>query len=144
MVWRRVYSGSSGEENVGYCRAIILPHSDGDWIHVSGTTGYDYRAGLISHDAEDQTRQALRNLEVALQEAGAGWDDVYFYRAYVRDAQVWSVAAPVLAERFRAGRPASTAVIAPAMDPAILVEIEIDAHTGPPTVDQRDRTTATR
>src|SRR4029453_11067418 len=64
---RAVVSGSSFEEEVGYARAVV----DGDWVHVSGTTGFDYATMTIVDDVAEQTRQALPNIAAALDEAGA-------------------------------------------------------------------------
>lgn len=130
--WQRVYSGSGGEARVGYCRAILLPDVGGDWIRVSGTTGFDYAAGVIAGDPTEQTEQTLRNIGTALSGLGASWADVYYYRAYVRDAAVWESAVPVLAARLGPLHPAATAVIAPAMEGPILIEIEVAARRRPP------------
>lgn len=131
MERKRIYSGSGGEQRVGYCRAIVLPDAGGDWVMVSGTTGFDYKAGTISPDAAEQARQTLRNIDAALAEAGATFEDVYLYRAYLRDASVWDAVIPVLAEQFGKIHPATSAAIAPAMEQAILVEIEVEARKAP-------------
>ncbi|MCB1496955.1 MAG: RidA family protein [Bauldia sp.] len=128
---RRVFTASKNEKRVGYCRAIRLPDAGGDWIVVSGTTGFDYSAGTISNDAAEQAAKTLDNIAAALSEIGGAWDDIYFYRAYVRDADVWTEVSPVLAERFVPLMPATTAIIAPAMESEILVEIEVEARRPP-------------
>ena len=128
MERNRVFSGSGGEERVGYCRAIVLPDVGGDWVMVSGTTGFDYKLGTISSDPSEQARQTLRNIGVALDDAGSNFNDIYFYRAYVRDSKVWEAVVPVLAEYFSVIKPATSAIIAPAMESAILIEIEAEAR----------------
>jgi enamine deaminase RidA (YjgF/YER057c/UK114 family) len=69
---RSILSGSAFEEQIGYARAVI----DGDWVHVSGTTGFDYPAMTISPDVTEQARQALSNIGTALGEAGCTFADV--------------------------------------------------------------------
>jgi enamine deaminase RidA (YjgF/YER057c/UK114 family) len=126
-----VFTGSANEKRVGYCRAIRLPDPGGDWIIVSGTTGFDYSAGSISSDPRVQAEKTLDNIAVAIAGIGAAWSDIYLYRVYVRDAPTWDAVAPVMAERFGPLLPATTAVIAPAMQPEILVEVEVEARAAP-------------
>jgi enamine deaminase RidA (YjgF/YER057c/UK114 family) len=150
MAWRRIYSGSGGEQRVGYCRAIVLPDPGGDWVIVSGTTGFDYAAGTISPDPVEQCEQALRNIEKAMAEAGAAWADVFLYRVYVLDAATWDAVVPVIARVIGPHKPATTAVIAPAMDSKLKVEIELEARLKPsaaraaPGVRPASRASATR
>ena len=67
-----ISSGSSFEEQIGYSRAVVA----GDWIFVSGTTGFDYSDMSISEDLLTQTEQCLLNIESALKQAGASLKDV--------------------------------------------------------------------
>ena len=69
---RAILSGSPFEEQIGYARAVV----DGDWVHVSGTTGFDYPTMTISDDVVEQAEQCLRNVEAALAEAGCTLADV--------------------------------------------------------------------
>jgi enamine deaminase RidA (YjgF/YER057c/UK114 family) len=69
---RLISSGSSFEAEIGYSRAVV----DGDWVFVSGTTGFDYQAMTISPDVVQQCEQALRNVEAALAQAGASIADI--------------------------------------------------------------------
>jgi len=64
MTRRLISSGSEFEKKIGYSRAVV----DGEWVFVSGTTGFDYAAGTISDDVAEQTRQTLRNIEAGLQQ----------------------------------------------------------------------------
>jgi enamine deaminase RidA (YjgF/YER057c/UK114 family) len=72
MTRRLVTSGSSFESEIGYSRAVV----DGDWVFVSGTTGFDYATMTISDDVVTQCRQAMRNIAAALAEAGAAMGDI--------------------------------------------------------------------
>src|SRR6185436_5028395 len=67
-----ISSGSSFEREIGYSRAVV----EGDWIFVSGTTGFDYRSMTIAEGIVPQTEQCFRNIEAALQEGGATLRDV--------------------------------------------------------------------
>ena len=72
MPRRLISSGSSFEAEIGYSRAVV----DGDWVFVSGTTGFDYRTMTIPEGLPEQAEQLLRNIESALSEAGATFADV--------------------------------------------------------------------
>ena len=61
-----ISSGSSFEKEIGYSRAVV----DGDWIFVSGTTGFDYETMTISDDIAEQTEQCIKNIRICAQ-AGA-------------------------------------------------------------------------
>ena len=77
-----ISSGSSFEQAIGYSRAVV----DGDWIFVSGTTGFDYETMTIADDPVAQTRKALENVEKALERAGCSFADVVRVRYIVPNA----------------------------------------------------------
>src|SRR6516225_4887466 len=91
---RLISSGSSFEAEAGYSRAVV----DGEWIFVAGTTGFDYGQMTIADDPAAQARQAFRNIETALAEAGARLADVVRVKYYVPDAADWPAIVPVLGE----------------------------------------------
>jgi enamine deaminase RidA (YjgF/YER057c/UK114 family) len=125
MVTRRlISSGSSFEKAAGYSRAVV----DGDWIHVSGTTGFDYEKMTISEDLAEQARQALRNIAQALGQAGASLEDVVRVRYYLTDRDAFERVAPIFGEHFGAIRPAATAVVCGLVDPRMKIEIEVTAR----------------
>jgi enamine deaminase RidA (YjgF/YER057c/UK114 family) len=72
MTRRLISSGSQFERDIGYSRAVV----DGEWIFVSGTTGFNYETMTISDNLLDQTDQCLKNIQAALEEAGADFADV--------------------------------------------------------------------
>jgi enamine deaminase RidA (YjgF/YER057c/UK114 family) len=122
-----ISSGSPFEAQGGYSRAVV----DGEWVFVAGTTGFDYAAAMtIVEDPAEQTRQALRNIQAALAEAGASLADVVRVRYYVPDAADWPRIMPVLGEAFAAIRPAATALICGLVDPRMKIEIEVTARRG--------------
>jgi enamine deaminase RidA (YjgF/YER057c/UK114 family) len=121
---RLISSGSPLEAAVGYSRAVV----GGDWIFVAGTTGFDYAQMTIVEDPAEQARQAFRNIEAALAEAGGTLSDVVRVRYYVPDAADWPAIVPVLGEAFGTIRPAATALICGLVDPRMKIEVEVTAR----------------
>jgi enamine deaminase RidA (YjgF/YER057c/UK114 family) len=124
MQRRLISSGSSFERATGYSRAVV----DGEWIFVSGTTGFDYKAMTIEGDAVAQTRQALKNITEALTAAGSSLADVVRVHYYLPDAADWPKVTPVLGEVFGSIRPAATALVCDLVDPRMKIEIEVTAR----------------
>lgn len=124
MARQLISSGSEYEAKFGYSRAVV----EGDWVFVSGTTGFNYATGEISDDPAEQTRQTLRTIESALAEAGASMNDVVRARYYVPNVDDWGSVSEVLGDVFGDVRPAATAVIADLIDPRMKVEIEVTAR----------------
>ena len=121
---RLISSGSTFEAEAGYSRAVV----DGEWVFVAGTTGFDYAQMTIAEDPAEQARQALRNIEWALAEAGAKLADVVRVRYYLPDLADWPAIVPVLGEAFTAIRPAATAIVCGLVDPRMKIEIEVTAR----------------
>lgn len=124
MTTRRFSSGSTFEALAGYSRAI----ADGDLLHVSGTTGFDYAAGTISPDVVEQTHQTFRNLEAVLAQAGASLADVVRVHYFLTDRADWARLAPVFGGYFADVRPAATAVVVGLVDERMKIEIEVTAR----------------
>jgi len=123
---RAILSGSVFEEQIGYARAVV----DGDRVHVSGTTGYDYATMTISDDVVEQAEQCLRNIEAALTEAGSGFEDVVRVRYLLPDREDFEPCWPVLRQAFGGVRPAATMMMCGLADPRMKIEIEVDARRG--------------
>jgi enamine deaminase RidA (YjgF/YER057c/UK114 family) len=119
-----ISSGSSFEKIAGYSRAVV----EGDWIFVSGTTGYDYSTMTIAPDLESQVRQAFRNIASALEQAGASLDDVVRVHYYLAKVEYFKQAAPLLGEFLGNARPAATAVVCGLVEPEMKIEIEVTAR----------------
>ncbi|MEU6476177.1 RidA family protein [Streptomyces sp. NPDC047017] len=124
-----ILSGSVFEEQIGYARAVV----DGDRVHVSGTTGFDYTAMTISEDVVEQAEQCLWNIGAALAEAGCGFEDVVRVRYLLPDRADFEPCWPVLRRVFGRVRPAATMMVCGLADPRMKIEIEVDArrHRGP-------------
>lgn len=127
MSRRLISGGSEFEAAAGYSRAVV----DGDWVFVSGTTGFDYAAGTIAEDIGAQARQTFRNIEWALHEAGVEMADVVRARYYLARQEEWPAFATVLGDIFGEIRPAATCVICALVDPRMKVEIEVTAKRHP-------------
>ena len=125
MMNKRHYinSGSSFEEEIGYSRAVI----DGNWIFVSGTTGFNYKTMTISDDIKIQTERCILNIQEALKAANSGLQDIVrvTYMLPIREdfEQCW----PILKKYFGEVKPAATMIVAGLSDTRMKIEIEVTA-----------------
>ena len=108
-----ITSGSSFENDIGYSRAVV----DGEWVFVSGTTGFDYATMTIADDVETQVEQCLRNIGAALAEAGCTFEHVVRVRYILPNAADFPKCWPALRRAFGAARPAATMMAAGLADP---------------------------
>lgn len=131
MRGHRVSSGSSFEELASYSRAVVLPDAGGDWVMVSGTTGFDYAAMTISADVTAQTHQVFRNIAQALEKAGSSLNEVVRIRVYLAEAKDFAKVAPIVGQYMHAAMPANTTVVAPLVDERMLIEVEVTARKLP-------------
>lgn len=124
---RHITSGTTWEQEVGYSRAVCV----GSEIHVSGTTATAADGTLVGiDDPYRQTRQAISNVEDALEEAGSSLDEVVRTRLYVVDIDDWEEIGRAHREAFDVARPATSMVqVERLVDSEMLVEIEVDART---------------
>jgi enamine deaminase RidA (YjgF/YER057c/UK114 family) len=124
MTRRLISSGSTFEEEIGYSRAVV----DGEWIFVSGTTGFDYASMTIAEGIAEQTEQCLRNIEAALAEAGASLRDVVRVTYVLPNGGEFPQCWPILRKYFGAIRPAAMMISAGLADPRMRIEIEVTAR----------------
>lgn len=124
MARQLISSGSTFERDIGYSRAVV----DGDWIFVSGTTGFDYETMTISDNLLDQTEQCLKNIQAALAEAGADLNDVVRVMYILPNATRFPDCWPVLRKYLGAVRPAATMISAGLSDPRMQIEIQVTAR----------------
>ncbi len=121
---RRISSNSTFEAAAGYSRAVV----DENYVHVAGTTGFDYATMSIADDVVEQTHQAFSNIVELLARARCSLSDVVRVRYYLTDRADFETLAPVFKHHLGAFPPAATAVIAELIDPRIKIEIEATAR----------------
>lgn len=121
---RRISTNSEFEKAVGYSRAVV----DEDYVHVSGTTGFDYETMTISDDVAEQAHQAFANIARTLATARCSFADLVRVRYYIADAADYEALAPVFKQYLGPNPPAATALIAQLIDPRIKIEIEATAR----------------
>ena len=126
MKRKLIGSGSTFEKDIGYSRAV----AQGDWVFVSGTTGFDYSTMTLAEGVEAQAEQCLKNIEAALREAGATMKDVVRVNYILPDAKEFEKCWPVLRKYFGDVRPAATMIEAKLLDPRMRIEIEVTALKG--------------
>lgn len=124
MARQWIGSGSPFEAQIGYSRAVV----DGDWVFVSGTTGFDYDSMAIAADVAAQCEQCLRNIAAALAQAGASLDDVVRVTYVLPDGKDFEACWPVLRQHFGQARPAAMMIQAGLLDPRMKIEIEVTAR----------------
>ena len=123
MSRKLISSGSRFEAEIGYSRAVV----QGDWVFVSGTTGFDYAAMTISDDVVEQTEQCLRNIGAALAKAQADFADVVRVTYMLPDGQDFERCWPALRKFFGDVRPAATMICCGLADSRMKIEIEVTA-----------------
>jgi enamine deaminase RidA (YjgF/YER057c/UK114 family) len=124
MTRQLISSGSTFEQQIGYSRAVV----DGDWVFVSGTTGFEYATMTLSESLLDQTEQCFRNIEAALRQAGSSLKDIVRVTYIVPSAADFPECWPVLRKHFGDIRPAATMISAGLADPRMRIEIEVTAR----------------
>ena len=123
MPRRLISSGSTFEKSIGYSRAVV----DGDWVFVSGTTGFDYSTMTIQDDVVAQCAQALKNIGAALAQAGSGFGDVVRVHYLMTSAADFESCWPAMGQVFGEVRPAATMMVVGLADPRMKIEIEVTA-----------------
>ncbi|MBW4050362.1 MAG: RidA family protein [Proteobacteria bacterium] len=121
-----ISSGSPFEAQIGYSRAVV----QGDWVFVSGTTGFDYSSMTISDRLEEQTEQCFRNIEAALRQAGATLRDVVRVTYVLPRGENFPRCWPILRRYLGEVRPAAMMICAGLADPRMQIEIEVTALKG--------------
>ena len=118
-----ITSGSVYEEQIGYSRAVVA----GDWVFVSGTTGFDYASMTIDDDVVRQAEQCLHNIATALAQVGCTLDDVVRVNYVLPDGRDFEACWPLLRKHFGKAKPAAMVITAGLLDPRMKIEIEVTA-----------------
>ena len=126
MPRRLISSGSTFEQEIGYSRAVV----DGEWVFVSGTTGFDYGNMTISDDLVEQAEQCFRNIRAALNEAGADFRDVVRVTYILPEAADFPKCWPTFRKYLGDVRPAAMMISAGLSDPRMRIEIQVTARLG--------------
>ncbi|MCK6524545.1 RidA family protein [Myxococcota bacterium] len=124
MTRRLIQSGSTFEAEIGYSRAVV----DGDWVFVSGTTGFDYATMTISEDIVAQVEQTIHNINAALAEAGCEARDIVRVRYLLPNREDFPACWPSLRRWLGEARPAATMMVVGLADPRMKIEVEVTAH----------------
>ncbi|ACK65963.1 Endoribonuclease L-PSP [Rippkaea orientalis PCC 8801] len=124
MPRRLISSNSSFEEAIGYSRAVI----DGNWLFLSGTTGFNYQIMTISENIIEQTEQCFTNMESVLIEAGFSWHDVVRVRYILPNRDDFEPCWPTIKKYLGSVKPASTMIVAGLADLRMKIEIELTAY----------------
>ena len=120
---KRFTSGSEYERQYNYSRAVLV----GNHLMISGTTGYDYATSTLVETATAQTEQLIRNVEAVLAQAGGSLADIVRVRMYLAYTEDYDAIMDVYARAFEGICPACTTVEAKLFDPAIRIEMDMDA-----------------
>ena len=123
MARKLIGSGSKFERDIGYSRAV----AQGDWVFVSGTTGFDYSTMTIAERIEAQAEQCLKNIDAALKQAGSSLADVVRVTYVLPHGDEFEKCWPVLRKYFGEVRPAAMMIEAKLLDPRMRIEIEVTA-----------------
>ena len=123
MMRQWITSGSTYEEQIGYSRAVVV----GDWVFVSGTTGFDYATMAIADDVVAQAEQCFQNMAAALAQAGCTLDDVVRVNYVLPDGRDFEACWPVLRKYLGKAKPAAMVITAGLLDPRMKIEIEVTA-----------------
>lgn len=121
-----VSSGSTFETQMGYSRAVVA----GDWVFVSGTTGYDYSTMTISSDLGEQTVQCFANIAAALEQAGSSLDEVVRVTYVLPNGSRFEECWPAMRAAFGSAKPAAMMIEAGLTSPDMKIEIEVTALKG--------------
>ncbi|WGL15865.1 RidA family protein [Microbulbifer bruguierae] len=124
MTRKLISSGSEFESKIGYSRAVV----DGDYVFVSGTTGFNYASNSISENVAEQADQCFVNIENALKEAGSSIAEIVRMTYILPNRDDFEPCWPVLQKWLGEVRPAATVFEARLLDDAMKIEIQVTAR----------------
>ena len=121
MTRQLISSGSKFEAEMAYSRAVV----EGDWIFVSGTTGFNYATMDISEDVAVQAEQTFLNIKAAMEKAGFGLEHIVRVHYILPTAEDFPACWPVFKKYLSEIRPAAAMIVAGLADPRMKIEIEV-------------------
>lgn len=121
---KHISSGSEFEAKIAYSRAVV----DGDYVFVSGTTGYDYQRMQISGNVVEQAEQCFRNIEAALEAAGSSIQNIVRVTYILPDKKDFEPCWPVMTRWLGSVRPAGTMFEAGLLSDEMKIEIQVTAR----------------
>jgi len=128
MSRKLIPSGSKFETEMAYSRAVV----DGDWIFVSGTTGFNYATMEISEDVAAQAEQTFLNIKAAMEKAGFGLEHIVRVHYILPKPEDFPACWPAFKKFLGEIRPAATMFVAGLVDPRMKIEIEVTGKRGGP------------
>jgi len=123
MTRKLISSGSIYESKIAYSRAIV----DGDYVFVSGTTGFDYHSMEISDSVVDQAEQCFKNIQSALLDAGSSLEQIVRIHYIYPNKNDFEPCWPVFQKYLGKVKPAATMFVAGLLDERMKLEIEVTA-----------------
>ena len=123
MSRKLISSDSEFEAKIGYSRAVV----DGDYVFVSGTSGYNYQEMRISENIVEQAEQCFRNIEIALKEAGSSIKDIVRIIYILPNKKDFEPCWPVITKWLGSVRPAATMFEAGLLKEDMKIEIQVTA-----------------
>ena len=120
----KIISESEFETKIGYSRAIV----DGDYVFVSGTTGYNYQTMSISDDVIEQADQCFKNIEDALLKANSSLADVVRVHYIFPDRNDFEPCWPIFKKHLGEASPAATMFVAQLLKDEMKIEVEVTAR----------------
>jgi enamine deaminase RidA (YjgF/YER057c/UK114 family) len=124
MSRKLISSGSEYETKISYSRAVV----DGEYVFLSGTTGFNYESMTISNNVLEQADQCFKNIAKALLEAGSSIDQIVRVRYIFPDKSDFEPCWPIFKKHLGVARPAATMFIAGLLDERMRLEIEVTAR----------------
>ena len=121
---RLISSGSEFEEQIGYSRAVV----DGDYVFVSGTTGYNYDNMSISENVIEQADQCFKNIDLVLKEAGSCLENIVRINYIFPNKNDCKPCWPIFKKYLGKVKPAATMIVAGLLDDDMKLEIQVTAR----------------
>ncbi len=111
------------EKQAGYSRAVV----QGDWVFVSGTTGYNYNKMIMPESLSEQIHNCFKTISETLVQANSSLDEVVRVNYILSERAYSDEAFKIFGQYFGDIRPAAMLLIAGMLTDEMKVEIEVTA-----------------